>query len=288
MLRLLLPVACAALLSQGCREEPKPAAVRSEDYATARASFKTRLAFRAPSPQLQDMPVAPSGVRVVEYKSGGLKLRAWSSKSTERNRPAVLFLHGGFAFGVEDWDMADPFRKAGYVVMAPILRGENGQPGDFTLLYDEVDDVLAALEALRSDPSVDKDRIFVAGHSAGGTLTLLTALCTKDVRAAASFSGAPDHFQFSNSPGVADIVPYDRAGRAELEMRSPNVFVKSLKCPTRLYFGSEERLFGVMSRAMADAGRSAGKDIEAIETSGDHFTSVNGSIQKAIAFFDGS
>ena len=40
--------------------------------------------------------------------------------------------------------MAQPYRDAGYIVMIPILRGENGQPGFYTMFYDEVDDVLGA------------------------------------------------------------------------------------------------------------------------------------------------
>ncbi len=39
--------------------------------------------------------------------------------------------------------------------MIPILRGENGQPGSYTMFYDEVDDVLAASAALASLPYSD-------------------------------------------------------------------------------------------------------------------------------------
>ena len=37
----------------------------------------------------------------------------------------------------------------------------------------------------------DAKRLFLAGHSVGGTLTLLTALASNRFRAAASFDGFP-------------------------------------------------------------------------------------------------
>ena len=46
------------------------------------------------------------------------------------------------------------------------LRGENGQPGAFSMFYDEVEDVLAAAEYLAKLPDVDPARVFVSGHSA--------------------------------------------------------------------------------------------------------------------------
>ena len=41
---------------------------------------------------------------------------------------------GGFAFEAEDWDQCKTFRDAGFVTMTPWLRGENGQPGNYTCL----------------------------------------------------------------------------------------------------------------------------------------------------------
>ena len=71
--------------------------------------------------------VPPAGVTEITYSSGNLGLKAWVNQPEADNarRPAVLFLHGGFAFDLEDWEMAQPFRDAGFVVMTPMLRGEN-------------------------------------------------------------------------------------------------------------------------------------------------------------------
>src|SRR5260221_14576163 len=75
--------------------------------------------------------------------------------------PAVLFLHGGFCFDLSDWQETEAFREAGFIVMLPNRRGENGQPGNFTMFYDEVEDVISAAEYLRTQPYIDQRRLYV-------------------------------------------------------------------------------------------------------------------------------
>src|SRR5207248_3849928 len=130
--------------------------------------------------------------------SSGLRLTAWVSRPAveTREHAAVLFLHGGFAFAADDWEVSRPYRDAGFVVLTLLLRGENGQPGAYSFYYDEVDDVRAAAAYLRKQPYVDPDRLYLAGPSAGGTLVLLAAEASKHFRAAASFSAMPDQVLF--------------------------------------------------------------------------------------------
>src|SRR5262245_25664727 len=107
------------------------AKVQHEDYAQARSRFRTKLLRERPSPQEQAPVKPPQGVTEVEYVSGSLRLKAWLQPPADeaQKHPAVLFLHGGFACGIADWDVNQAYRDAGFVVMTPILRGENGQPG---------------------------------------------------------------------------------------------------------------------------------------------------------------
>jgi dipeptidyl aminopeptidase/acylaminoacyl peptidase len=195
----------------------------------------------------------------------------------------VLFLHGGFAGAGGDWEMAQPYRDAGYIVMMPILRGENGQPSDYTMFYNEVEDVLAATDYLAALPSVDPDRMYLAGHSVGGTLTLLTAMTTNRFRAAASFSGSPDQIAWSGRN--PEVVPFDPGDLREFQMRSPIAFATSFKCPVRIYYGSQERLFATLSEHTAMLARQKRLNVEAIRVSGDHFSAVPEEMQQSIAFF---
>src|SRR2546421_2466743 len=165
--------------------------VQKEDYAQARLRFHTRLVRKGLSPQPWEPQKPPADVSEIEFPSGALRLKAWVNHPVtyKRQYPAVLYLHGGFGFDIADWEQTKPYRDAGFVVMTPILRAENGQPGAFSFFYDEVNDVLAAVEYLRKQPYVDPNRLFVAGHSVGGTMSLLAALASHRFRAAAAFSG---------------------------------------------------------------------------------------------------
>jgi dipeptidyl aminopeptidase/acylaminoacyl peptidase len=259
---------------------------QTQDYADARKSFRTSLLRRGPSPQDagEDREEPPPGVREVPFRSGGLMLRAWVNEAPAgAARPGVLFLHGGFAFGEDDWDQCQPFRDAGFVTLVPTLRGENGLPGDYTMFYDEVDDVLAAAEVLARTSGVDPNRIFVAGHSVGGTLTLLAALTSRRFKAAASFSGSPDQVAWARFQ--EELVPFNPEDPREFEMRSPLAFYRSFKCPTRLFYGTGEPLFSSASEKLAAKASAVGLDVKAVAVPGDHMSSVLPAMRQAVAFF---
>jgi len=284
-------IPCVGLLGcggsqAGNRDLPRPSPgleLRTEDLAQARAGFATELVRHGPSPGAA--LATPADAEAVEYRSGTLRLRAYRSRPSAdgTRRAAVLFLHGGFAFGEGHWEMSRPFRDAGFVVMTPVLRGENGQAGDFSLFYGEVDDVLAAAEVLATSPDVDPRNIFVAGHSVGGTLAMLAAMSSRRFRAAASLSGSPDlslYLQVSHAPA-----PFAISSAPEIRLRSPVAYATSFKCPVRLYCGEDEFWVQSSTQRTATLAERAGLDVAAVEVPGDHFSSVPGAIRGSIAFF---
>ncbi len=220
----------------------------------------------------------------MSYRSGGLSLRAYVDEQIDASarRPAVLYMHGGFAYGADDWHQAKPLRDAGFVTMIPVLRGENGQPGDFTLFLDEVDDVLAARDVLVAMPGVDRARVYAAGHSAGGVLAMLAAQTSAGFRKVASFSGMPDTRAFQANESLC---VFDCSNEDEIRVRSPLDWGSSFTAPVRLYFGSEEIALRNPCRDTATVARGAGIDAAAIEVPGDHFSSVEPAMQRAIAWF---
>ncbi|MCK6572781.1 alpha/beta fold hydrolase [Myxococcota bacterium] len=302
---------CFGLIGPACRGEPEPASMPAvlpstassvapsaaptaapasaaalPKYAEARAAFATRLKRQGPAPQPFEPVAPPKGVTEVVYRSGALELKAWlAGVSPEgKKRPAVLFLHGGFAFGVEDWEMAAPFRDAGFVVMVPLVRGENGMPGHFTMFLAEVDDVLAAAESLAAHPAVLPDRIYLAGHSAGGTLTALAAMASGRFRAAAAYSASPDQRIWREASPAA--VPFDLNDGQEYALRSPAAFPTSFQCPIRLFYGSQEQPYGRLTERLAERAKAAGLDVRAIALPGDHFSYVPEAMRQSISFFD--
>jgi dienelactone hydrolase len=161
-----------------------------------------------------------------------------------------------------------------------VLRGENGQSGDFNLFFNEVEDVLAASDLLARLPSVDSGKmLFVAGQSVGGTLAMLSAMTSPRFRAAASKSGSPDQINYVR--GLPDIVPFDPADIREFRLRSPVPFATSLKCPARLYFGDDEIWLHGPTTLTATRAKAVKLDVEAVEIPGNHTSSF----PMAIEFF---
>src|SRR5437899_6936294 len=277
-LRYSIPalLATLSLLCAGCerRNASKGLELQSEDYATARSHFQTRLLRHGPAPQPWTPSPTPKGAVQVLYSTSP-PLKGWISATVAnlgQKKPAVLFLHGGFAADSSDWEMAEPYRAAGYVVMMPLLRGENGQPGDYTMFYDEVNDVIAAADYLAGQPNVDPGHLYLAGHSVGGTLVQLAAMTSDRFRAAASFSGSPD--QVTWTKGQRQLVPFDPNDTLEFRMRSAIAYATSFKCPVRMYFGSQERFFGPLSKQTAALAQTKHLDVQAVSVPGDHFRAV--------------
>jgi hypothetical protein len=264
--------------------------VQKEDYTRARRGFRTKLIRNAPAlPPDWTPPQPPEGTAEVLYQSGPLSLKAWINRPADngnRRRVAVLFLHSAFFFRPEFWEMSKPYRDAGFIVMTPLLRGENGQAGRWTMFYDEVDDVVAAAEYLRKQSFVDPDNLYIAGHSNGGTLAMLAAMTYQHFRAAASFSGSPDQVLFCRHFRQKDIIPFDYTDQREIQLRSPLAYAASFKCPTRIYFGREEsNILSLTSQRTAEIARGKRLDVQAMQVEGGHVTGVPEEIRLSIQFF---
>jgi carboxymethylenebutenolidase len=163
----------------------------------------------------------PSAPDTVVVQSGGLGLRAllWKPHGSGPF-PAVLFNHGSYGSGAplkpeEPAALGPVFARHGYVFLFLFRRGiglssnqgtadgdlmaralaEHGQEGrnriQLELLEtDKLDEAMSALAFLRALPVVDPDRVAVAGHSFGGSLTLLLVARDSALRAAVVFSGS--------------------------------------------------------------------------------------------------
>ena len=250
--------------------------IQSQDYADARKAFHTKLLHEGPAPHQEDCKTSkpPLGVSEIDFPSGALRLRAWLNRPStqETNKyPGVVFLHGGFCFDQSDWQETEAFRAAGFIVMLPNRRGENGQPGNFTMFYDEVEDVISAAEYLRTQPYIDQGQLYLAGVSTGGTLTMLAALTYPHFRAAASLSGSPDAVGYTRHAvaiGAQADVPFDYRDVRELQLRSARAYAASFKCPTRLYYRTQEKHFALSTQPTANLAREHGLDVQAVAVEG--------------------
>jgi dipeptidyl aminopeptidase/acylaminoacyl peptidase len=280
-------------LVAGCRPAAPPsgaglpALLRGLSLAEARRKHPTRLIHPGPSPQPYDS-AAPPDVETVTF--GHQHLRAWLATPGGPGRhPAVLFAHGGFALGSGDFDDVRPFVQAGYVVMVPAWRGENGNPGSFEMYYGEVDDARDALNVLAKRPDVDRTRLFAAGHSAGGTLAMLLAETSPRLRAAAACGGFPDMLAAVTEAGRPPFAetPFQWSDPVESDLRSPARHLRDLGCPLALYYGANEDLYVGQARAMAAQAGPQGKTVTVEVFPGtDHFSALSPAIRKMIDFFN--
>ena len=146
-------------------------------------------------PQLADYPALQPQIEPVKFASrDGTSLAGWFVEGTS---PAtVVLVHG---YGCERHDMlpqASFLHAAGYSVLLFDLRncGESG--GDaVTLGYREQQDVLGAIDYLKTRPDVDGSRIGALGVSMGGSTVIMAAAQTPDIKAVVSESG----FKSANS-----------------------------------------------------------------------------------------
>ena len=252
----------------------KPPAVAPEELRTAAgkrvwvylpkgtASSKTKLAC---------VLIPPAGSRLFHGMSLG-----------EGDQPEHLpWVAAGFA--VVAFDLSGPVPEQ-MDTDAPLLKGAE----EFRKARFGVDDGLAALDAaLAKYPQLDPARLYVAGHSSAGTLSLQLAAAGKE-RFAGCVAFAPianlgEHLKEA-LPSLDAALP----GYAEaLRQASPSAQVDAFACPVFLFHAKDD---GNVSTAeitpFKDALLARGKTVEFVEVpNGGHYESmVEQGIPKAIAW----
>jgi dienelactone hydrolase len=221
---------------------------------------------------------APPGgrLRVVRYDAPSGKLAAYESPDPGdgKKRPAMILVHGGWG-GIGEYEASDAawaplFLDAGFVVFVPSWRGECDNPGKLELFFGEVDDALAAVDHVAKLPYVDPTRVYMAGHSTGGTITMLAAEATTKIRAAFPIGGCPELGRVIDAGGYP-VHAFPEKDPREAWMRSPIHFVPALKTPT-FYFEGEKSTYPADARRMETLASAANAPFRAFIVKGaDHF-----------------
>jgi alpha/beta superfamily hydrolase len=238
--------------------EPSPGdrgTAQAVSLTTARVGFKTKL-LRQVAARIPVEQPPPDLFRIVHYESPAGKLAAYLSpapKQAGRQR-AIIWIFGGFSnsIGGTAWRKAPPendqsasaFRKAGLIMMYPSFRGGNDNPGWNEGFFGEVDDVLAAADYLARQDFIDPRRIYLGGHSTGGTLALLAAECSDRFRAVFSFGPVEDVTGYGEKN-----LPFDTSNPRECDLRAPAQWLEAIKSPTFVFEGVEGNIESLQEMA---------------------------------------
>jgi dipeptidyl aminopeptidase/acylaminoacyl peptidase len=168
--------------------------------------------------------------------------------------------------------------------MTPTFRGENGNPGNFEFFYGEVDDLINAGKYLATLDYIDTNKIFLSGHSSGGTLAMLVALMPSPYTSIATFGASPDQQSFFSS-GWKKYAPFDVNNSKEIELRSPIMFVDNLAKPLYMFVGTEDTVYKKTSTTFKEMADKSGKTVKLNFIEGDHQTSLDESINESINVF---
>jgi dienelactone hydrolase len=242
LLVVVSAVGCDMLRRVGTNATPTE--FKETTLAEARKGFTTKLPpARAADRDPPDVP--PRGVfNLVRYESPAGKLAAYVTPNPKdgAKHPAIVWVTGGDCNSIGSmWGRSDPkndqsaaqYREAGVVLMVPSLRGGNDNPGRREFYYGELDDVVACAAYLRTLPYVDPARVYLGGHSTGGTVALLAAEYTDTFRAVFSFGPVDDPTGYP-----AELAGFNRSDAKEVEIRSPGKWLGSIKSPTFVIEGA--------------------------------------------------
>ena len=231
------------ILLAGCAPAPQP---ETQPLTEARKGFVSKLVADKEPRTPPARP--PAGVfQLVQYEAAPGKCAAYLSPDPGdgKKHPAIVWITGGDCNSIDEgcWKEGPPsndqsasaFRKAGIVMMFPSLRGGNANPGQKEGFLGEVDDVIAAAKFLAEQKYVDPTRIYLGGHSTGGTLVLLVSECSDRFRAVFSFGPADEVSHYDS-----EYTPFDTSNAKEVKLRSPIYWLASIKSPTFVLEGTNQ------------------------------------------------
>ena len=220
-------------------------ATAAPTLASLRSHYETSITIE-PMAKMP-LPMPPKRLfNSVRYDSDGMSLAAFVTPDPQdqKKHPAIVWITGGESNTLADFwrkgskqndQTASPYRDAGVIMMFPTLRGGNDNAGNIEVNYGEVDDVIAAAEYLASLPYIDSSRIYLGGHSTGGTLALLVSEVASSTH--------PDLFKEVISFGATQQtmflheVAFTGDEQREMDLRAPANWTDDIRMPTWIIEG---------------------------------------------------
>jgi dipeptidyl aminopeptidase/acylaminoacyl peptidase len=133
------------------------------------------------------------------YQSDGLTVGAYLYRPRTRNAsplPVIVFNRGSFTrptgFAGEMLVMANRYARAGFIVVAPHLRGSNGWQGRDEMGGADLADLMNIVPQLARIEGADASRVYLSGESRGGMMVYQALRDRFPARAAAVWGAFTD------------------------------------------------------------------------------------------------
>jgi len=243
----------------------------------ARAGFTTNVVKDDGPAGPADKPNA-NQIMLTKYKTpvGMLETYLTQDPGDGQKHPAIIWITGGDCNSIGDvWSpgsrdndqSARAFREAGIIMMYPSLRGGNNNPGKREGFYGEVDDILAAADRLAALEYVDSEKIYLGGHSTGGTLVMVVAEMTDRFAGVFSLGPVANPIQYGG-----EFLYCNTNNAQEIKLRSPIDWMNDVQKPLFVFEGANQGNWEAI-KMMQD--KNSNSNIQFFKVAGhDHFSVI--------------
>ncbi len=196
----------------------------------------------------------------IDWTNEGFHVEGWLLEPAHydpaKKYPLIVYVHGGpSAANMPRWPYAGygavPFSALDYFVLMPNPRGSYGQGEKFTQAnrkdfgYGDLRDILAGVDAVEKQYSIDDHRVGITGWSYGGFMTMFAVTQTHRFRAAVSGAGLSDWLSYYGENSIDQwMIPFFGASvyddPAVYAKSSAINYIKNVRTPTLIVVGDRD------------------------------------------------
>lgn len=239
------------------------------------------LGFRPPrvAPDILPSDLGMAYASVNLRAVNGKQLAAWyipAPDGVARPAPALAVIHGWGSNSAQLLPVVAPLHRAGYALLMIDSRCHGSSEGDtYASMPRFAEDLSVAVDWLKNEPEIDRDRIVALGHSLGACAALLMASRRSDLAGVVAISAFADPESTMRRYMERVRVPYRPIGwlvNRYVEWRigwrfrdiAPHNTIRRVLAPVLLLHGEVDRVVPVSDAYAIHANRRTDEDVSLI------------------------